>query len=740
MARGQPDEETYQPRVMPEDLPRKVVPEMSGASFGGGIAAIGDTLEKKYQADSAAWAGDQLAQFRVKVGQTLDQMKTSLPSGQDPGDFAGKFMKAFDDQAKPFADNDQVASNPYAHQMLSRGIGDLRDALSTHAMQFEAQQRVAYRADSFQNNLSSQLPLVEAHPELADQVGSTLADQVRAMGVEPSQQYPLLRSMHQELSQAAANGLTRQNPQGMLQALNEPENAPPAIKDVLSGLTDPQREAVLTKAKDQVASGYSDSIVNTYRAQGPTVGNKALLAIDSSGQPDDIKAQIYQKVEQGVNQWHQESRSALTPQIVALEARIASGDASEGDKANAWSLYNKGALDTNQLSSTIGSITRSQQKGQDDAEKLQFATNAYQQKTPLDPKDTRTKDAVDLLFGNMTKGVQPGSPGYNNATTEMVSRVGIVPASAENWARANLTSGSPQAAASAANLLAHIQATNPRAQMFAEDPKLKAMSASINDAVQAGTDPLAAVTMARSNAAMSEAETKTLTDRFTKFAPQQLNALNSILKGDPNFKPGIFSSLPAVPLAMQTDFNKLTSDYFTHTNGNIAQSRQLAVQDLKNTWGVTQVNGKREFMQYAPEAMHPELTTEALRSDIEKSTAGMTADPTKVRLVPNATTPYTNGNQWTLAAPDKNGMYGVLLDKRNNPLIYVLPTPTQLLKSKATADALDQLGSDLQQRKLDTAGAALEGMGRLHEKMEEIKAANANPKGQEFIQGRRGGY
>jgi hypothetical protein len=712
MARGQPDEATYQPQVQPEDLPRKIVPEMSGVSFGGGITQlantaeqVNDAIDKKYQADSATFANEALAQRRRDAIQQMETQKANLPAG-DPGDFAGNYIKGFDKDNEALLKVANESRNPYVSGMVNKGLTDLRDTLFDHAKQWEAQTRVAYRADSLQSTLQSQLPAVEAHPEIATQVGSSYMDTLNSIGIEPAKRLPLARQMHEQLSEAAANGLTRQNPQGMLNSLNDPNNVSPELKGVISGLNNQQREAVLAKAKGQIAGVYANSVIGAFRTQGPDIGNKAMLSIDSINQPDDIKEQIRAKVEQGVSQWHQESRSAQTSQITALESRIASGDAGESDKATAWGLYNKGALDTNQIVSTIGSITRSQQKGQDDKDLLQFATNAYQQQTKLDPKDTRTKNGVDLLFTNMTKGVAPGTPGYNNAVTDMVSRVGIVPASAENYARANLTSGSPQAAAGAAQMLAHIQATNPRAEMFAEDSKLKAMASTINDAVKAGTDAIAAVTLARSNAALSEAETKTLTDQFnTKLISHQANALNSILKGDPNFKPGTFSSLPAVPLTMQTDFNTLTSDYFKHTNGNITQSRQLAVQDLKNTWGVTEVNGKREFMQYAPEAMHPGLTTEALRSDIETSAAGLTADPSKVHLVANARTPYTNGEQWNLGAPDKFGAYNVLTDSRGIPFVYKIPDARavwQASRDKAAAAGMARL----HEMQLNTAGAA----------------------------------
>ncbi len=73
-------------------------------------------------------------------------------------------------------------------------------------------------------------------------------DQINASGADPASRLPIARQMHAELSMAAANGLTRQNPQGVLDALNNPESAQGIAKSVLSDLNDAQREALRAKA------------------------------------------------------------------------------------------------------------------------------------------------------------------------------------------------------------------------------------------------------------------------------------------------------------------------------------------------------------------------------------------------------------------------------------------------------------------------------------------------------------
>lgn len=253
MARGAPGEAVYTPEVSPLDLPRKVTPEAGPENFGSGIgrglSAIGDTLDKKYQADAATWASDQLTQARLKAVNDLEAAKSAAPEGDQTG-FTDKFMAGFD---KSNADLVKSAgSNPIARQMVAKGLTDLRQTLQQHTMGWEAAQNVAYREESVKNNLESQLSIVEAHPEMGPQVGSTLTDQIDAIGGDPSRRLALKRNAYQQLSLAEANGLTRQDPRGALQALNDPANASAVFKPVVSGLTDQQREVVRQKANEEL--------------------------------------------------------------------------------------------------------------------------------------------------------------------------------------------------------------------------------------------------------------------------------------------------------------------------------------------------------------------------------------------------------------------------------------------------------------------------------------------------------
>lgn len=262
MARGGPGEEGYTPQVQPEDLPRKLIPRDEGVSAAPEFAQAAQASEQKYKADSATYAGNELAKFRQQSIQLLDQAKQSVPAGQDPGDFAAQYLKQFDKGAETFTGSQYVQGNPFASKMLNNGISELRDTLQTHTLEWQAQQQVAYRTDTFDSNVKSQAAIVEAHPELAGQIGATLQDQANAIGGDPSARLAKMKAMHEALTMASANGLTRQDPRGMLLALKDPDNAPANLKPVISDLSDAQREAVRSKANEHMGDVVYQALEN----------------------------------------------------------------------------------------------------------------------------------------------------------------------------------------------------------------------------------------------------------------------------------------------------------------------------------------------------------------------------------------------------------------------------------------------------------------------------------------------
>jgi hypothetical protein len=682
MARGVPDEEVAAPNVTPEDFPRKVVPYMEEPpNVVGGFADAATATAKKYTADSASWAGDQIAQFRTQAIQQLQQAKDNAPTG-DPGEFAANFKAQIDKAGATMVQKAQ--GNPVASTMLQKGISDLSDTLFEHNLQWEAQQRVAARFDSIQTNLKTQAAVVEAHPELAQSVGSTLMDQINTAGGDPSTRLRLARAVNEQLSQSAAAGMTRQNPAGMLAALKDPENAPANLKSVLSSLNDEQREAIQSHATAQYSNQVSDGVVNTYRNQGPIAGAQALSAIDKLHQTDEVKASIRSDVERGLQQWHAEARQTHQQDIMGLEERLGEGKPLPSDSGLALSLWRNGAFTGEQAGEYRGRIGRAMESQAGDQADLSAYLDAYKNGKPLDPKDKDVKTGVAALFSQLTKNVQPGSAEWTNRGADIASRTGVVPEPVLSWARANLVSGDPQSAAQGAQAISRMEEASPLGIGYALEDKEKAQAKMINDMTQAGTPAQQAVETARKINDLPDAALKRLDETYNAnqhaFASSAPTALRSELK---TFKSWGLGSLPNIPPAMEGEFEQLQQSYYKATGGNIAQARDLAAHDLRQSWGVTQVNGQREFMQYAPEAMFPGLTTKMIRDDIASSvTAAGPYDPSKVRLTPTTDTATTQGRVWGLSVPDQFGAYDVIRGPDNKPIRYQIPDATDAVRAE----------------------------------------------------------
>jgi hypothetical protein len=325
MPRGQPDEATYEPTVQPEDLPRKIIPRANEVSafpsFGGAI----DAVSRKYQADSATWAADQLTQFREKALLSLQSAKDAQPADQDPSNFTSNYFKSFDAQAAPLVSKAQ-GSNSFAGAIVSRGVQQFRDTLQDHVLQYQAQASVDYRADAFDNHVKTAAAQVEAMPALASQTGATLTDEANAIGGDPKARLLRMRQMDAQISQAAANGLTRQDPRGALQALNDPQNASPKFASVITNLNDAQREAVRNKANEHLGDQVYESLAS---------GHLRDAQVNLLKNADLMDPKTYERLQNAINTQQEHSITI---------ADKAKRDASDGLLKDAILMQQKGTL------------------------------------------------------------------------------------------------------------------------------------------------------------------------------------------------------------------------------------------------------------------------------------------------------------------------------------------------------------------------------------------------------------
>lgn len=668
---------TYTPQISPqESLPRRTVPTASGESIAPGIYSLAGAVERKQKADAAVQAANALSDFRVR------QMQSFIAAQQDPGlnqdgsGFTGTVLDAYDKDA---ASLQKGAGRGYSAPLIQAGLRQFREHLAGKAIEWEANQGVNYRADSIIQNADKVAAVVEQDPSQHKAATAPIMEAISNSGFEPETRLKLARQVDAVTTLAAARGMARDNPQGTLAEINDPGKA----GDVIGHLSPPQREAIKGVATQRVVQTTGDGIVNTYRSLGPQAGGMAFASIDKATIPDEQKDAIRQHVHAGLAQAEGEAQQTNAQQIIGLETRIGAGKPASNDRAVAWDLYHKLAFGPQKLAGTLAAIDRANEKNTVDDSNLRFAQGAIFQGRALDPKSPDVKKGVDDAFVSDYGKAPPGSQEWTNGGANIAHQTGVVPDTLVSWSRAQLVGGAPDKAAQAAEALTRVMDASPRGGQYAIDADTLHMAREVVSMTKAGTDPATAVEIARHNATLPESDRKLLEEKYRKLTPD-LSA-PSVLKRQLGqgrekdvYNPGVFNNVPEAPPAMLGEFNDLVHQYYLKNNGNLLNAQQMAAEDLKNSWGVTNVNGQRELMKFAPERMFPGLTTEAIRKDMEMSVAGLgyeKFDQKRVRLVEagDGSTASTRGQIWNLTVPGKFGEFETIVGKDHRPLQYEMP-------------------------------------------------------------------
>lgn len=691
----------YEPHESAEGaMPRRSVPELSGISTAPGIARIGGALDEIAHQNGAVYASQTMGDARSQFTQRLLDAQTNYKSGDDVVGQIGKDFSAYRDNAL------KQATNPYARRFLSEQLGELGSQVTQQAMRLQASAQVNDRINKFQDGSQKAAVAVGLAPE---QYASALHEQLTGLSqlqIGPEAKSKLYEQTKGQMAWAASEKLATDHPDDVLTALSKPDAGHPALNDLdqkqreeLTRFATAQSHDVKKANEASFVENTAGGVLDTYRKGGPGAGSVAYQVIDKADIPPELKDKVRERIAAGINQIHAEAREVHGATIAGVEERISNGTASEKDRATAQWLYHQNAYSADQFGSAMGGIDRAEKEKVSKTADLEAATDAYANGRPMAPNDAKATKGVDQLFQSLTTSLPAGSPEWMNRAIDIAGKTGVVPKSSSEWALANLVSGKPEQAAQGALLIQRFGETSPRGVGFAVGEKERAMALQISDSTKAGTDPVTAVTMARENATLSSTQRQMLDEQWkakTGFAFGKQTALidpswiRSGLSDDPRYNPpGLFSgSVPQPPDQMSAEYAHLVRDYFYHTGGNVDQAQRLAVTDLKSTWGVSEVNGKRELMKYAPEQMFPGLTSDIIHKDIGATLKDAGVETTgAVKLAESPSTASSGGRVWNLTAPDKFGAYDVLRDDEGMPLKYALPDRAAIKNAKLDAQA-----------------------------------------------------
>lgn len=248
----------YESQVDLSEPYRKITPEARPGNLGATLESAGMSLasavDQKNRADGATYAANQMADLRTRTAALLDKSKeTAAPDGNG---FTQTVLDQYDKDSATLLD--KAKNNPYSTFSLQRHLTDFRTQVADHAINWEAQAGVQFRGNSIQQNITKLAPVVEADPSQWKSAGAEQMNAINNSGLPPEQRIILGRKLDETLSVAAANGLARQDPVGVIEGLNDPSKAHPAI----AGLSDAQREQMRAKANDNLSKPVYDALTN----------------------------------------------------------------------------------------------------------------------------------------------------------------------------------------------------------------------------------------------------------------------------------------------------------------------------------------------------------------------------------------------------------------------------------------------------------------------------------------------
>jgi len=450
---------------------------------------------------------------------------------------------------------------------------------------------------------------------------------------------------------------------------------------------------------ERIATGVSEGqvrnavagIMGRYEAD-VLAGDQALADLPKLGLDAETEVKVRERIEARLNLLQAERKRAHAVELGALHQDIADGTPSENAEDEAFRLYRQSAMEVGGFTSMLSQIEGARVKGAESAAEIESAALAFNNSTPLDPKNSDARKAMDALYKQQVAGVPRGTPEYQNLAIEMARRTNIIPTDAISWARTVVTAGDPDSAVQASNFLRRMEDANPASFQYVDDAKLLAFTEQVNAATAAGTPPDLAVQVAQRNTfEVTEAERSALntTYRTAKIADGNAGELQSFLDGDDRYDRSLFHGAPQAPMALQAEFDAAVERYYPYSGGDAERARALAWRDTQRVWGYTTVNGAPELMKYAPEVMFPGLTPEVIRSDVA---ASVPASP-DARLIPMGETARTGGRVWHLGKVNEYGAVDVILDEHNRPQRYELPISQEAFDAVHTRLAAEKVAA-----------------------------------------------
>lgn len=657
-------------------LPEVVQRPNPKEALGAGIMQAAAQVAERHQAFLRARAANQMTEYETSAKEASQDITRRVNAGELDDD-AG--TEELEKQLAALKPPDEKGLDEITRENLRGGINaSQHQARRQYGINFFARQqdRILAETSGTIESLRTQAGMPGADPVAINSKGRALAQSMRAGGMSEVDIESSLSKFEAANFQDSAIGYLRANPTQGLALLATPNSGDPRF----DRLTGDQRRSLESFGKGELATQIAKRVVDIYRDDA-RAGTKELVELSESGLDPEVLEDARAKIREGVGLMHAERRQQFNEQATALERSISQDNPGANAEGQAASLYRRGAYSAEQYTNVLQAIDEARIRGAKKRAELVLVQDAILNGKRLDPRDEKVVKAVDSWFteNTATNGIAPGTEEWVNSAAAIAARTNVLPPEAMSWARKNLLSGDPAMSVPAANAIARFSDAAPAAYAFWDDPLLKANAEHVDGMVRAGVPPAKAVELARSiTFDIPKARQDALQADYgkQKYAADNAGELKSFMDSDDNFDRTVFGGSPAPSIGMQDEFNAQVRRYFDYTNGDINRARNLAWQDLRGTYGVSTVNGAPQVLKYAPELIFPGIDPTVIRHDIDAAAASRNIK-TPVMLTPSRATGDTHGVLWNLTTVDEDGNAELLLDDKNRPLQYAIPTDTQ---------------------------------------------------------------
>ncbi|CFQ88045.1 MULTISPECIES: hypothetical protein [Yersinia] len=296
----------------------------------------------------------------------------------------------------------------------------------------------------------------------------------------------------------------------------------------------------------------------------------------------------------------------------------------------------------------------------------QRVASSLEKNFPLDPTDKNNQLAADNYFNSQV------APNFNINNSEtlgqlatLTTRTGIIPTQIKSMMNAASTSRDPALVVPMAKLYGQIFDNNPAAATGVDSGTM-AFFTKVYSFDRAGVPADKAVDMAYNLVYQQDERTKQMVNtqlRDKDFIVARDKAAQSNIN---NISPGWFSGPDAQKPGTSNqlymrDYQTIYDANFAQTGGDAQQAEAMTNAQIKSVWGISSVNGSKEVMKYAPEAVYginngsgnwiPEQW-EQEKGHLKAVIFGGSRDDTDLIIVADALTPRDNS-------------YSVMVKQRN---------------------------------------------------------------------------